>query len=42
LGLPRFRFFEIGASAIFKYQCAEAMLSSNQVLPQAALAELTQ
>jgi hypothetical protein len=26
LGLPRFRFFEIGASAIFKDQCSKAIV----------------
>jgi hypothetical protein len=42
LGLPRFLFFEIGASAMFNYRCSEGIVSSNQVLPQAASAELTQ
>jgi hypothetical protein len=36
LGLPRFLFFEIGASAIFKDQSSIANISFNQVLPQVA------
>jgi hypothetical protein len=41
LHVPRFRFFEIGASAIhvFKDRRSLGMVSSNQVLPQAVLAE---
>jgi hypothetical protein len=36
-------FFEIGASAIFfKDRCSEGTVTSNQVLRQAALAELIQ
>ena len=42
IGLPRLRFFEIDASAIFRYRCSEGIISSNQVLPQAALTELIQ
>jgi hypothetical protein len=29
LGLPRFLFFEIGASAIFRDRCSEALLLST-------------
>jgi hypothetical protein len=42
LGLPRFLFFEIDASAIFNDRCSEVTVSFNQFLPQAASIEMTQ